>query len=93
MEGEVALTDPLREPLRQPLTEHRRAAGSVREPEVALSRSQLLSKLNTRLTREPPTSEPGAFGYSNHCFRPGVGLTPSRPLACGLSSASMWLNS
>ena len=93
MEYEGALTEPLREPLTEPLTEHQKASESIREPEVAFSRSQLLSNLNTRLTREPPTSEPGAFGYSNHCFRPGVGLTPARPLARGLSSASTRLNS
>ena len=49
------------------------AWGSRQRKFLPSFRGQSLSNLNTRLTGEPPTSEPGTFGYSSHCFRPGVG--------------------
>ena len=48
----------------------------------SFSRSQLLSNLNTRLIGEPPTSEPSPFGYSSHCFRPGVGAQGRAEVCC-----------
>ena len=56
-----------------PTCETLRAWGSHQRKFLPSFRGQLLSNLNTRLTGEPPTSEPGTFGYSSHCFRPWVG--------------------